>query len=898
MSLSAGAKLGPYEIQSAIGAGGMGEVYRARDTRLDRTVAIKILPAHLSSDTEAKQRFDREARAISSLNHANICTLHDVGHQDGVDYLVMEYLEGETLAERLLKGPLPTEQVLRYGTDICEGLERAHKTGVIHRDLKPGNIMLTKSGAKLMDFGLAKSAVAAVSASSLSGVTFAPDKPLTSAGTVVGTFQYISPEQVEGKEADARSDIFALGAVLYEMATGKRAFEGKTTASVIAAVLERDPEPISSVRPMSPPALDRLVKACVAKDPDDRIQTVHDVKLQLKWMADGGSQTGIPITVSQKRKSRERLAWVVAALAVLSAIGLAVFQFSNQKAAHVLVAQIDLPAGLTLNSVGDTSGAPVISPDGAHLVFSAIGEDGNRLYVRALDNAAVTPLPGTENAIFPFWSPDSRSVGFFSGAKLKRIEIAGGTPVDICDAPNARGGSWNKDGVIIFAPNFNSGLQQVAATGGAPTEAVKLDGSKYTTYRWPWFLPDGKHFLYLAANHNQATGPDNRILVASLDGKENRPLFPSLSNAIYASGHLLYLRGNSLMAQPFDPASAKIKGPPAMLNDHAQLDASLWRETVTASDTGTLLYQTGGAASKMQLTWFDRSGKMLSTLDENDGALYQVQLSPDEKRLALVVEGVKGMLETYDLASKRKTRLTFGNLDERNPVWSPDGSQIAYSLMKAGAGTSILSKAGSGAGQPEQLLAPIPGEGEPVALNDWSRDGRYMIFHRGTIGGVGRSGQNLWILPLFGDRKIYVYPTGPGDQDQAQFSPDGRWIAYMSTESGHLEVYVAPFPATGAKWQISNGNAEVPRWRADGKELFFQQDGVQGIMAVEVNGTGPSFETGEPHMLFRANAALGYQGMQYAVTKDGQRFVVITTGTQSSTPLFVLENWTAKLRNN
>lgn len=550
---------------------------------------------------------------------------------------------------------------------------------------------------------------------------------------------------------------------------------------------------------------------------------------------------------------------------------------------------------MSINSLGDGSGAAMISPDGGHLVFSAVGEGGNHLYVRSLDRIAVTPLAGTENATFPFWSPDGRSIGFFAGGRLKRTEIAAGTPVDICDAPQARGGSWSKDGVILFAPSFNSGLQRVAAGGGTPVDVLKVNSAKYTTYRWPWFLPDGQHFLYLAANHYSANSADNQIFVASLDGKENRSLLPSLSNAIYASGHLLYVNGSALMAQQFDSTSARLKGDAIVLNDHVEVDASLWRENVTASDDGTLLYQASGAASRLQLTWFDRSGKQLDKIQEDGGHFYQVQLSPDERKLALVVGDVKGTIETLDLASQRKSRLTFGDSDVRDPVWSHDGSQIAYDIATPGQGVRIFKQAASGAGQPEQLLAPIEGESEPVTLDDWSRDGRYMVIHRGIVGGVGRSGQNLWILPLFGDRKPYVYPTGPGDQEHAQFSPDGRWIAYSSTESGRYEVYVAPFPATGAKWQVSTSGGATPRWRSDGKELFFQGEAVDGIMSAAVDGSGPCFDVGEVRSLFRASMAIGYQGMLYAPTRDGQRFIVITTGERTATPLIVVENWTAAL---
>ena len=459
MALTQGTKLGPYEIQSPLGAGGMGEVYRARDTRLERIVAVKILPSHLSEDPEAKQRFDREARTISSLNHPNICTLHDVGHQDGVDYLVMECLEGQTLADRLRKGPLPIEQVLRYAIDICEGLEKAHRCGVIHRDLKPGNIMLTKVGAKLMDFGLAKASVAnAAAASNLTMTTSTPpgSHPLTAQGTVVGTFQYMSPEQVEGKPADPRSDIFALGAVLYEMTTGQRAFEGKTAASAMAAVLEREPAPITSLQPMTPPAFERLVKACLAKDPDDRWQTAHDVKLQLKQISEGGSQITSSAAVVAPRKRTSKPSWIVAAVwAVVAGLALFFLYQAKQQQLPVLRVEINPPDKMQFNLSGDHGGPAVISPDGRYIVFSAYGSSGAQLYLRALDSTSPQALPGTVGAMFPFWSPDSRSIAFFTDDKLKRMEVSGGTPVTICGSTLGRGGSWNQDGTIVAGHSYS-----------------------------------------------------------------------------------------------------------------------------------------------------------------------------------------------------------------------------------------------------------------------------------------------------------------------------------------------------------------------------------------------------------------------------------------------------------
>ncbi|MGB9253723.1 MAG: protein kinase, partial [Candidatus Korobacteraceae bacterium] len=564
MALASGTKLGPYEIGAPLGAGGMGEVYRARDTRLDRTVAIKILPSHLSNDAEARQRFDREARTISSLNHPNICTLHDVGHQDGTDYLVMEFLDGQTLADRLIKGPLPIEQVLRYATDICDGLEKAHRSGVVHRDLKPGNIMLTKTGAKLMDFGLAKASVASTAvASNLTATLSTPpgSHPLTAQGTVVGTFQYMSPEQIEGKQADARSDIFALGAVLYEMVTGKRAFEGKTPASAMAAVLERDPPPISSVQPLAPLALERLIKTCLEKDPDERCQTAHDVKLQIRQIIEGGSQSSAPIPAAAPRKRVSKLPWIVAAaLAVISAAAFFLLYQASQKQLPTLRVEINPPDKLQFNLSGDHGGPAMISPDGRYIVFSAYGANGTQLYVRPLDSTTPQPLAGTEGATFPFWSPDSRSIAFFTDDKLKRIEVSGGVPVTICDSTLGRGGSWNQDGTILAALSYNAGISRVPASGGTPTPVTKLDGSTYSSHRWPSFLPDGKHFLYIAIKHNAPTSPDTAVFFASLDGKENRLLLHTFSNAIYASGHLLFQRENQPVAQPFDPSSGKFSG--------------------------------------------------------------------------------------------------------------------------------------------------------------------------------------------------------------------------------------------------------------------------------------------------------------------------------------------------
>jgi serine/threonine protein kinase len=892
MALAAGTKLGPYEVLSPLGAGGMGEVYRARDTRLDRTVAIKVLPGNLTSDPNLRQRLEREAKAVSRLSHPNICTLHDIGHQDGMDFLVMELVEGETLELRLAKCPLAPEQTLRFAAQIADALAQAHKLGITHRDLKPSNVMLTKSGAKLMDFGLAKESGPAPSAEALTEMTAA--NRLTSEGAVIGTFQYMAPEQLEGKEADSRTDIFALGELIYEMATGRPAFAGKSRASLIAAILTTDPPALTTLQPMTPLGLERVVKKCLAKDPDERWQSASDLASELVWIAQSGSsssQAGAPIQLLGSSKRKPVLAWVVAALAALTAIAFAAAYFTNQKPERVLRAQISAPDKLRFNFIGDNSGPLVISPNGERMVFSATSDGKTQLYLRAQDSLSVQPLPGTENAGFPFWSPDSRSVAFFADGKLKRIDISGGPPVTLCDAATSRGGSWGSSGIIVFSPTFSSSLFQVPASGGTPVEITRID-PKYTTYRWPWFLPDGKHFLYLAANHNAPSGPDTGVFLASLDGTENRLLFLSRANAIYASGSLLFLRDSALIAQPFDPSSGQLKGDPTVLNDDVQFDPGVWHGTFTASENGTLIYQPGLTTSGLALTWIDRNGKASGSIGQRE--IYEhVRFSPDNKRLALSFGAPQASIWTYDLVRNTRTRLTFGTENYGSLAWSPDGSRIAYTASEGGnLYAAIFGKASTGTGEPERLLPPVPGLEQAVC--DWSPDGRYLIYRSGSAG-VG-AGQDLWILPLFGDRKPFPYVTGPGNQGEARFSPDGRWVAYSSNETTRLEIYVAPFPWTGAKWQVSASGGYAPEWRRDGKELFFLVPGAGQLVAAAVNGSATGFKVGDLHPLFRADLSPTTVGTIYSPTRDGQRFVAITAGEEGSMPLILVQNWTAELK--
>src|SRR4051812_31959816 len=506
MPIATGTKLGPYEILSAAGAGGMGEVYKARDTRLERTVAIKVLPQHLAADPQLRERFEREAKAVSSLQHPHICVLYDIGAQDGTDYLVVEYLEGETLADRLAKGPLPAEQTLRYATQIADALDRAHRAGIVHRDLKPANIMLTKAGAqsaaKILDFGLAKGQPAAMGASAMTAMVTGTlqSKPLTAEGSIVGTFQYMAPETLEGGETDARSDIFSFGAVVYEMLTGKRAFSGKTQASVIAAVLASEPPPIATVVPMTPPALDRVVRTCMAKDPDERFQSAHDVVLQLRWIADAGSQAGVPAPGVMKRKNRERIAWALAALCLLAAITAGALYWQGRAPQPATIRAL-VGENARLLSTGDNAGPVVISPDGKYLLYLALGE-GSRpvMWLRPTGALTATPLAGTEDSKFPFWSPDSKSIGFFQGSKLRVTDTAGNPPVTIGEAVDGRGGDWGADGTILYAPDTRIGILRVKATGGTPEEITKVTPPAVSTHRWPQWLLDGKHLLYFAGD--------------------------------------------------------------------------------------------------------------------------------------------------------------------------------------------------------------------------------------------------------------------------------------------------------------------------------------------------------------------------------------------------------------
>jgi serine/threonine protein kinase len=896
MSLSQGAMLGPYEVLSAAGAGGMGEVYRCRDTRLGRIVAIKILPDHLSSNSELRQRFEREARAISLLQHPHICVLHDIGSHNGTSYLVMEYLEGETLAQRLHKGPLPLDQLLRIGIEVADGLNKAHCSGMIHRDLKPANIMLTKSGAKLMDFGLARAltAPAGAAASAQSGIPSftatptmtSPNSPLTAEGTIVGTLNYMSPEQIQGKEADARSDVFAFGAVLYEMTTGKRAFEGKSQISVASAILEKEPEPIAALQPLSPPALQYVVETCLKKDPAERFQSAHDIKSQLRWTAESCSHRALQSMDTQQKKLQRGIAWAVVALALaVIVIGILSTRVPTSQQA-VEASSILAPDKAAFAFYGPNGGPPALSPDGQFLTFSAQSSDGKYLlWVRPLSELAAQPLRGTDGASFPFWSPDSRSIGFFAHGQLETIDVnSGRIHVLSTVSLDARGGTWGSEGIIVYSPSARDGLYRIPATGGAPERASTLDPSAYNSHRWPWFLPDGRHFLYLASNLGTSV---QDIYVGSIDGKESRLVLQADSNVIYSQGYLLFLRQRTLMAQPFDSKRLSVTGEPTRVAE----DVDGWRPIrqafFSASQNGQLVYETGNAWGISRLLLLNRAGQQLKAVGDPLPYLSPA-LSPDGLQLAVTIEDPTVNLWIYDLSRGVRTRFTSGRGPDIGPVWSRDSEQIVFASNR---GQFQIYQKGLKTGTSEAPLLQSDAADYPT---DWSADGRYIAFQR--LDTKKNNRYDIWVLPTFGDRKPFAFAATQFDERAARFSPDGKWMAYSSDESGETEVYVASFPAGQPKIRISTAGGDHPRWRRDGKEIFFISTD-QKVMAAEVGENSSGLKVDEPRALFGIHARkVGTTNTIYDVSADGQKFLVNSLPDVAPPSLTLVTNWSAQLR--
>lgn len=874
MALTEGSQLGPYTIDGPIGAGGMGEVYRATDTRLDRTVAVKVLPASLAADTNRRQRLEREAKAISQLSHPNICTLHDIGHEDGVDFLVMEFIDGESLAARLEKGPLPVNETLEYAAQMADALAAAHRQGIVHRDLKPGNVMLTKGGVKLLDFGLAKvTEPPTVEAEMTQGLPTLTT-PLTAEGAIIGTYHYMAPEQLEGQPADTRSDIFAFGGVLYEMATGRRAFNGSTPASLISSILRDEPEPISNVQPLTPPALDRVVQICLKKDPDDRWQSAADLANELRWVAEGGSRAGVPAAVSKRRRGRERL-WIgIAATCALAALaaGIAWWQRAPDPP-RVMRFHVAPPEDLSV------VGAPKISPDGSTIAFSGTGADGTaRIWVREIDDLAARPLAGTEGAQFrPFWSPDSRYLAFMAGGRLKKVPVSGGGAQVVTDAPTGADGTWGTKDIILFDGQSTDPIQRVSAGSGIATPVVEPGAG------WPEFLPDGEHFLYLANPEDET----QRLMVGSLDTEEPpRELMTVESLAVYAPpSHLIFVSNDSLYAQPFDAKTMELSGEPQQLA--ADLDStSSGLADFSASADGTLVYRSGGTEQR-RLVWVDRGGTELA--DEGESGIYRSPaISPDGRRIAFTLtDPASGNDDVWvrDLQRGVSTRLTFDAAIDHNAAWSPDGTRIAFDSHR-GDSPGIYVKSASGDGSAELVVAA----GSDFSPHSWSPDGRWLLCQLRSAD--SDSSWDVVAVEMTGEQRGRIVPVVESQfvELRGSFSRDGNWIVYESWESGRPEVYVQPFPGPGGKWQISAEGGSDPWWSADGSEILYHSASAR-VVSVPVE-TASNFSAGTPRKLFESQVVPINIRNRWFPAPDGERFLMLRPEDASTLrPFTVVINW-------
>jgi serine/threonine protein kinase/Tol biopolymer transport system component len=877
MALSTGTRLGPYEILAAVGAGGMGEVYKACDTRLNRIVAIKVLLPHFTSEPDSRHRFDREARAIAALSHPHICSIFDVGHQDGTGFLVMEYLDGETLAQRLGRGKLPVDQALRYAIEIADALAAAHKGGVVHRDLKPSNVILTSSGAKLLDFGLARMGGAATQHTA----THIAQEPLTAAGMVLGTVQYMSPEQLAGRDADARSDIFSFGAVLYEMISGRQAFDLMTAGGLTTPIREDDRIVFSTVCPVgSSEALEHVVRTCLIKEPDARWQSARDLGIELRWIAAGLAHVRREDAFFRRNP---RLVWIAATFLLLVIVAvLATRQFARAPdSARTVRSSLTPPEHSRFVSVGTNAGPAVLSPDGTAIVFTASSAERRMLLVRRLDSLAAQVVGG-------FWSPDASSIGFFADQKLKKVSPSGGSVVTLCDAPYGAGGSWSPSGVIVFGPTLSAPLHRVPAAGGTATPATTLAAERRErTHRWPSFLPDGRHFLYLS---NEEAPPSRwSIRVGSLDSPDSHFVLEARSNAAYQDGYLLFVRDGTLLAQPFDPDRLKLVGDAVPLAERVRSDPLMGRSVFSVSAGSTLAYEIGGTEPGSRMVWIDRTTKERAAFGDPGPYSYSwPRISPDGKRVATAVTDPTGSRDIwiYEVADGRAMRLTLDAADEGNPLWMPDGRRLVFSSN--GKGVRDIHWKAVGGGTPDVLLE----SGTDKYPQTVSPDGQTLIYTNDA------DGYDLWLL-LLSNLRSSSFIAAPRNQTFARFSPNGSWLAYDSREGagtpdGRSEVYVTKFPSGRGKWPVSRQGGIMPTWRRDGREIFYLSPDHHTLFAAEVIANGDDFQVTKVQSLFTTQAVAGV-GYPYDVSADGNRFLFVTGVEETSSPLTLVVNWTAHL---
>ena len=898
-----GQTISHYKITAKLGEGGMGEVYLAVDSKLDRKVALKFLPRQMSSQPDAKARFLQEARAASALNHPNICTIHDLQETDGQLFIVMEYVEGQTLRDRTQ--PFTLKQVVEIGIQVAEGLAAAHEKGIVHRDIKTENLMMRKDGiVQIMDFGLAK----------LRGST-----RLTKEGSTVGTVGYMSPEEVQGLETDHRTDLFSLGVVLYELIAGQLPFKGAHETAIMYEIVNVDPQPLSAIRDDVDPELDRLILDCLQKDPNERCQSAREISRDLRRFkidsgrkhqsrvstvrpslsvregpAASGSTTAIKSGIG--RFKGYAIGAIVAAIVTASASFLLWRGNPGSSSTHTLRFTVSAPPGMSLSGQG--GGKIALSPDGQRLVYAMADSTGaSHLWLRPLNALTAERLSGTDGGFSPFWAPDSRQVGFFANEKLKKIDVTGGAVLTLCDAPDGRGGTWNREGTIVFAPDWLGGLSRVSASGGIPVGLTHADSlQNQMTHRWPQFLPDGNRFLYFVRTGSVFIDSSASLWVGSLDGSVNRVLMRCVSNAGYAHDHIFFLRERTLMAQRFDAGKAEPRGDPFPVAEGVFFTEDYSNADFSVAENGTLAYRAGEGDAGYHLIWFDRNGRSTDTIGE-PGWYRNCMLSPDGRFLAVDlaadVPASNSDVWVYDLNRDVKTRLTFAPSADDYPVWSPDGSHIYFSSARGASKRDLYRKPSSGAGE-EQLLLTSDRDKYPM---DCAPDGSRLVFLSVEIKGSS----DLWVVGLAeGGAKAASDPV-PFQQTEfsdgdARFSPDGRWLAYFSNETGRGEVYVRPFPGPGGKWQISTESGDYPCWRRDGKELFYITE-KNMLMAVDINGAGSSFEAGRPRPLFQMMNPIPASGTSpYDVTADGQRFIVITGEAGQASTINVVVNWDAELK--
>ncbi len=880
-----GTRIGPYEIQSALGAGGMGEVYRARDTRLDRTVAIKILARDPRETAPVRERFAQEARALSQLNHPHVCTLYDVGEQapaspddDPLRYLVMEFVDGETLAARIERGALPLDQALSFAIQMADALDKVHRAGIIHGDLKPGNIMVTKAGIKLLDFGLARQLRRPPPSGWSDVATQTIALPATTG--LVGTLQYLAPEQLEGRESDARSDIFACGAVIYEMVTGRKAFPGDSPAAVMANIMTQQPAPLSAVQPASPPALEHTVAACLAKDPAERWQHAGDLARELKWIA-----TAAPTLPRDTARPRSLARWVapLAALLLLGVVVALLVRGRNVASADAPTyrTSILLPEGLRFPGAGERGGIErfAISPDGRRLAFVATDANGNQmLWLRPLDSLAAASLPGTDGASSPFWSPDSRRVAFFSRGQLKIASFDDSSPVVVTSPAAGTSGAWNTDDVIVFTPTAGSPLHRVSARGGASTPVTMLDTARdEIVHRNPVFLPDGKHFLYVAVTAREGSTTGARgLFVGSLDPAD--PVTQVLeqgSIAKYSQGHLLFVQDKRLIAQPFDPDRLALEGEARTIAEQVELIGPS-SGAFSVSATGVLAYEASGPGS--QLVWFSREGRQLGAVGE-PGRYGDLELSPDGRQAIVSVlepETNTRDLWMFDVERGVRTRFTFDAADEVAPIWAPDSASVVFTSNRKGH-FDLYRKAASGIG-PETLLLGDDSEKYPTS---WLPNGSALLYWT-----FDAEGTRISQASLAGEEAPKVVFDTP--VQQGRLSPDGRWLAYSSAQSGRAEVYVVPFPVASDRWQVSSAGGTLPRWSSDGREILFAGRDNR-LMAVAVKPAGDDLDVDAPRPLFDARPVTPRSF--YAIAGDGRILVNALQGDSRLSSITVVQNW-------